>query len=114
MASFVNSSDGSVVARNTVHDNAAGILLCCSVNNVVRDNLVFHNSEEGIGVCCGTGSPSAPAGGGNRIEDNDVLDNTQLGIGVFFGGQDVLVRGNRVAGNGDNIVVADSSGNTIT
>ena len=74
---MVNSSDGSLVAENTIRDNRGGILLCCSVRNVVRDNLVAHNADDGIAVCCD--------GRDNLIEHNEVFDNASLGILVFFG-----------------------------
>ena len=100
----VNSSDGSLVAENTVRDNLGGILLCCSVRNVVRDNLVAHNADAGIAVCCD--------GRDNLIEHNEVFDNASLGILVFFGTEGTLVRENHVARNGDNIILG-ASANTV-
>ncbi len=100
----VNSSDGSLVAENTVRDNLGGILLCCSVRNVVRDNLVAHNADDGIAVCCD--------GRDNLIEHNEVFDNASLGILVFFGTEGTLVRENHVARNGDNIILG-ASANTV-
>ena len=97
----VNSSDGSLVAENTVRDNLGGILLCCSVRNVVRDNLVAHNADAGIAVCCD--------GRDNLIEHNKVFDNASLGILVFFGTEGTLVRENHVARNGDNIILESSA-----
>jgi parallel beta-helix repeat protein len=49
----------------------------------------------------------------NLIEGNAVLDNANNGIIVFFGTEGTLIRGNRFARNGDNIVIDDASGNTI-
>ena len=100
----VNSSDSSLVAENTIRDNRGGILLCCSVGNVIRDNLVAHNAEDGIAVCCD--------GRENVIEHNKVFDNASLGILVFFGTEGTLVRENHVARNGDNIIL-NASANTV-
>jgi parallel beta-helix repeat protein len=102
----LNTAHGNVVAQNRSHDNGGGIAICCSDHNVVRENLVTHNADNGITVCCDARD--------NVIEGNDVLDNVNNGILVFFNAEGTLIRGNRFARNGDNIVLDETSGNTIS
>jgi parallel beta-helix repeat protein len=102
----LNTARGNLVAHNRSHHNGEGIGICCSERNVVRDNRVTHNADNGIGVCCDARD--------NRIEDNEVLDNANNGIVLFFGAEGTLVRGNHFARNGDNVFVGDAGGgNTI-
>jgi len=101
----LNTARGNLIADNRAHDNGGGIGLCCSQDNVVRDNVVTHNSEHGISICCD--------GGANLIEGNEVTDNDAAGIKVSFNAEGALIRRNHVAGNGDDIVIDEASGNTI-
>jgi large repetitive protein len=102
----LNTAHGNLVAHNRSHDNGGGILICCSEHNVVRENLVTHNADSGITVCCDARD--------NLIERNEILDNVNNGIIVFFNAERTLIRGNRLARNGDNIVLDETSGNTIS
>jgi parallel beta-helix repeat protein len=102
----LNTARGNLVAHNRSHDNGGGILICCSEHNVVRDNLVTHNTDSGITVCCDARD--------NLIEGNEILDNVNNGIIVFFNAAGTLIRGNHLARNGDNIVLDETSGNTIS
>lgn len=101
----LNTSRGNLVAHNRSHDNREGILLCCSQDNVVRDNVVTHNAENGIVICCD--------GRANLIEGNEVTDNVNNGIAVLFNAEGTVIRRNHVARNGDDIVLDEASGNTV-
>jgi parallel beta-helix repeat protein len=101
----LNTSARNVVAHNRSHDNGEGIGLCCSQDNVVRDNVVTHNAETGIAICCD--------GRANLIEGNEVTDNAANGLAVFFNAEGTLIRRNHVARNGDDIVLDEASGNTV-
>jgi parallel beta-helix repeat protein len=101
---LTNAQD-NLVARNRLHGNNNGITICCSDRNVVRDNLVSHNAETGILVCCESAD--------TRVEENEVLDNAATGIFVLFGAAGAQVRENHVARNGNDIVVFESSDITV-
>jgi parallel beta-helix repeat protein len=100
----LTNGDGNLIARNRVHDNGSGVVICCSDHNVVRNNVVSHSADVGILVCCD--------GSENSVARNAVLDNDANGI-LVLGGQGTLVRENRVARNGNDIVIFDGSGNTV-
>ena len=95
---------GTLVAHNRSHDNGAGISVCCSQDDVVRDNVVTHNADNGITICCD--------GRKNLIEHNEVTDNANNGILVFFNADGTLIRRNHVARNGDDIVLGGGVSNT--
>jgi hypothetical protein len=101
----LTNAEDNLVARNRLHGNNNGITICCGDRNVVRDNLVSHNSETGILICCESAD--------SRVEDNEVLDNAATGIFVLFGAEGTQVRENHVARNGNDIVVFESSGITV-
>jgi hypothetical protein len=83
---------GNHVAHNRVERSALGILVCCedTDRNVVEDNSVSHNQDDGIVVGFDNDSHSV-------IRRNAVSDNGHIGITV--GDQHVVVLGNRVSGN---------------
>jgi parallel beta-helix repeat protein len=93
----LNTSRGTVVAHNRSHDNGGGISICCSQDDVIRDNVVTHNAENGIAICCD--------GSENVVEGNEVTDTANNGIHVFLNADGTLIRGNHVARNGDDIVL---------
>jgi large repetitive protein len=97
----LTNAEGNLVAHNRLHGNNNGITICCSDRNVVRANLVSHNAETGILVCCESSD--------TRVEDNDVLDNAATGIFVLFGAAGTQVRENHVARNGNDIVLFEAS-----
>jgi parallel beta-helix repeat protein len=101
----LNAGRGNLIAHNRSHDNGGGIGLCCSQDNIVRDNVVTHNAENGIAICCD--------GSANLIERNEVTENVNNGIIVFVNAEGTLIRRNHVARNGDDIVLDEVSGNTI-
>ena len=101
----LNTARGNLVAHNRSHDNGEGIGICCGQDNVVRDNVVTRNADNGIGICCD--------GRANLIEGNRVTDNANNGIIVFFNAEGTLIRRNHVARNGDGIVIDEASGNTV-
>jgi parallel beta-helix repeat protein len=100
----LNTASGNLVAHNRSHDNHGGIFVCCSQHNLVRDNLIRHNAENGITLCCD--------GRENRVEGNEVTDNANNGIIVFFNADGTLIRGNHVARNGDDIVLDEGVSDT--
>jgi hypothetical protein len=100
----LNTSARTLVAHNRSHDNHQGILVCCSQHDVVRDNVVTHNAENGIGICCD--------GSANLIERNEVTDNANNGVIVFANADGTLIRGNHVARNGDDIVIDEGVDDT--
>ena len=81
-------------------------MICCSDRNVVRDNVVAHNADAGITVCCGSID--------TVVEHNEVLDNAINGIIVLFGATGTSVRENHAARNGNDIVIFEASGNTVS
>jgi parallel beta-helix repeat protein len=101
----LTNAEGNLVARNWLHGNNNGVTICCSDRNVVRDNLVSHNAETGILVCCESAD--------THVDDNEVLDNAATGIFVLFGAEGTQVRENHVARNGNDIVVFESSDITV-
>ena len=103
----VNSGHGNLVSGNRATGNHTGILICCSHDNAVTGNVSAHNSEDGIEVCCG------PSAYDNLIAGNEVRDNVNNGIIVFFGADRTTIRGNRVSGNGDSIVIVEGVGNRV-
>jgi parallel beta-helix repeat protein len=102
----LNSAHGNLVAHNQSHDNLDGITICCSDHNVVRDNVVSDNADTGVRVFVSSSD--------TLVEDNDVLDDPGSGILVAFGAERTVVRENHVARNGNNIVILEASGNTVT
>jgi parallel beta-helix repeat protein len=100
----LNTSARTLVAHNRSHDNGGGISVCCSQDDVVRDNVVTRNAENGITICCD--------GRKNLIEGNEVTDNANNGIQVFFNADGTLIRGNHVARNGDDIVLDGGANDT--
>ena len=58
-------------------------------------------------MCCG------PSAYDNLIAGNEVRDNVNNGIIVFFGADRTTIRGNRVSGNGDSIVIVEGVGNRV-
>jgi parallel beta-helix repeat protein len=94
----------SQVEHNSTSDNGAGIVLCCSSQNVrIEWNSVSGNGD-GI-VVRGSGN--------NRIANNSVSGNTDIGegsegFGIGIEGNDNEVSYNRVHGNADNVGVFGS------
>jgi hypothetical protein len=82
----------NTIAHNRVEGSALGILVCCdgTERNVLEDNSVSHNQDNGISVGFDNDSHSV-------IRRNAVSDNGHIGITVDD--QHVAVRGNRVFGN---------------
>jgi parallel beta-helix repeat protein len=101
----LNTSARTLVANNRSYDNPGGILVCCSHDDVVRDNVVTHNTDHGIDICCD--------GRANLIEGNEVTDNAGDGITVHFFAEGTLIRRNHVARNVDDIVIDEASSNTV-
>jgi parallel beta-helix repeat protein len=74
---LVSNSHRNLVERNVAHDNLQN--LGCGISagggssdNVIRNNVVFHNANNGILL---GGSLLGAAGPGNVIERNSVFDN---------------------------------------
>jgi parallel beta-helix repeat protein len=100
----LNTSARTLVAHNRAHDNGGGILVCCSQHDVVRDNVMTHNADNGITLCCD--------GSENLVVRNEVTDNANNGIFVFLNTDSSLIRGNHVARNGDDIVLEEGTSDT--
>ena len=101
----VNSS-GTRVMSSTVTDNglttdSAGIVLFTSRDSRIQGNRFSGNGDAGL---------FAGQSDNNLIADNTVVDNTNAGIGLDGRGNDVSR--NRVARNGDGIIVT-GDGNRI-
>ena len=95
----------SQVEHNSINDNGAGIVLCCSSNNVRIERNDVSGNGDGIVVSDSDN---------NRIANNSVSDNAKAGEGsegsgiaiegIFTeGSNDNEVSHNRVHGNADNI-----------
>jgi nitrous oxidase accessory protein NosD len=115
----LNNARCTVVAHWS-HDNGGGITICCSDNNVVRDNEVLDNANNGITVLFGAHGTVVRENhvarnsndivvfeaSGNSITRNRATDAvvcpdcgspTGYGIGVAGGSDDNVVSGNFVA-----------------
>jgi parallel beta-helix repeat protein len=99
-------ADGNLVARNRVHDNDEGVVVCCGDRNVVRDNVVARNADAGITVSNNSLD--------TVVEHNEVLDNAFAGIIVLSGATGTSIRENHAARNPNDIVIFEASGNSIT
>ena len=91
----------SQVEHNSTNDNGAGIVLCCSSQNVRIEHNSVSGNGDGIVV---RGSDN------NRIAHNTVSGNTDIGegsegAGIAIEGNDNEVSHNRLHGNADNIGV---------
>jgi parallel beta-helix repeat protein len=116
----LNNGRGNVVAHNRSHDNGGGITICCSDNNVVRDNEVLDNANNGIAVLFGAHGTVVRENhvarnsndivvfeaSGNSITRNRATDAvvcadcglpTGYGIGIAGGSDGNVVSGNSVA-----------------
>src|SRR4051794_39646404 len=90
----------SQVEHNSTNDNGAGIVLCCSSNNVRIERNSVSGNGDGIVV----------RSDNNRIAHNSVSDNTKAGEGsegdgIFIEGNDNEVSHNRVHRSSNNIGV---------
>ena len=91
----------SQVEHNSVNDNGAGIVLCCSSQTVRIEHNSVSGNGDGIVV---RGSDN------NRIANNSVSDNTRAGEGtegdgIYIEGNDNEVSHNRVHRSSNNIGV---------
>ncbi len=88
---LVANSHRNLVEHNVSHDNLH--TLSCGISagggssdNVIRDNVVFHNANNGILL---GGGLLGSAGPGNVVEHNSVFDNGKVvvganrGVGIF-------------------------------
>jgi parallel beta-helix repeat protein len=92
----LQAGSGAALTNNEVSSNsvsfsmgANGILLAADQggsvsNNLIRDNLVYHNRENGISLTSGANH--------NRILNNEV--QTNRGVGLAIAGDDNLIVGN--------------------
>jgi parallel beta-helix repeat protein len=103
---FLSGVDHSVIAGNTVTNNAGGILLTddtgATHDNLVSNNYVVRNVPD-----CGITVPSHSGLGvyQNTISGNEVSYNGDAGVGIFAPGPGSktyanVVIGNRMRGNG--------------
>lgn len=99
-------SDGTIVEGNISYDNASqGINVNNSRNVIVRNNQVFANHEDGIGI-----GQDARA---NTVTGNTVTANARDGITLYSDASDNVIRENEVRGNGRYGIYAKSQGNQL-
>jgi parallel beta-helix repeat protein len=106
----LNNAHGNHVADNRAHDNGGGIGICCSDSNVVEHNTVWGNKGIGIGVFFGSDSH-------NVIRHNRVSGNGEIGILVALqeGEQRNVVERNAVSGNAfAGILLDDANANDVS
>lgn len=104
-------ADGALVEQNTVRGNGAnGVHVELGDLNVIRDNVVASNAQDGV-LVEGLAGFSFPAGEENEVRGNVVEDNAWSGIHVD-GGVATEVRRNAVADNDVGLTVDGESTQT--
>jgi parallel beta-helix repeat protein len=122
---LVSNSHRNLVEHNIAHDNLQN--LSCGISagggsseNVIRNNVVFHNANNGILL---GGGLLGPAGPGNVIEHNSVFDNgkpvsgANRGTGILNAiSPGSVIQHNQVTSNnafGIRVLGATSAGVTV-
>lgn len=99
-------SDNNLVEANIAYANGRqGININDASDNIVRDNLVFHNADAGIGV----GQDARD----NLIADNRVHANQGDGITIYSDASDTVLRNNTVDANARYGIYVKSEDNQI-
>lgn len=88
----------NVIQRNTVYNNVRGIEISnTSVNNEVRNNVCYSNSEDGISINNVIGN--------SPIDGNRCYGNTNYGIYLYQTGNNAVITNNICYDNNDGIGV---------
>lgn len=94
---FIGATDDSVIEGNHVRGTRYGVHYMWSHRNVLRGNVV----EDGLAGFALMQSH------GLRVEDNVAVRNRRVGM-LLRDGQDCVIRGNRLVGNGQGLFVYNS------
>ena len=101
-----NDSNNNLIENNTTYGNALqGINIKNSISNTVQNNLVYENTESGIGL----GENARD----NLITGNKVHDNNEHGIYAYSGASGNQIGQNAVYGNAQNGIYIKSEGNVL-
>ena len=101
-----NDSNNNLIEKNVSYGNALqGINIKNSISNTVRGNLVYENTESGIGL--GENARN------NLITGNTVRDNREHGIYVYSAASGNQIGANEVYGNAQNGIYIKSEGNVL-
>jgi parallel beta-helix repeat protein len=112
-----NVSNNNIIQNNTVHDNGINNSFCGGIRlgkgedpsgnvtgNLVVGNIVYNNSDDGIGL---------EWSAGNNVTDNVVYQNGADGISLFHSNHS-LISNNYASANGKGIDLEDSHHNEVS
>jgi len=111
----LNDSQDNHVALNDVTGNDNGILVCCSVDNIVQSNIVSDSRDHGILLYTGDGIVGDTRD--NTIRHNAVSGSGGAGIAIFSDGsaQRNVITENEVSGSsGTGIVLEGADANEVS
>jgi len=97
----------STIERNNISNNIYGINLEFSSNNIITDNTIISNQNDGIYLNYDSSS--------NTITDNNISANNNNGISLNFFSNNNNIIGNTIISNHNKGIYLDySNSNTIT